>query len=286
MSAEVMQAILEMEADDTEKTLVEVLKKAKVSEKGVDAIKHSARILEAFKDELPEGLHEQLTKTLSLAKAENPFAKPDEEDEDEMKKALAAKSELVKKLTELHKTKGGDAEALAKEIAKLLGVDAKPAPVAKAEVSPEIQALLKSRDDELAAIKKQLDTERDERALAGWIEKARTDLEFYPGQSAEELGGMLKSLEDHDADLAKAQFESMKKSSDLLKNSAMLSESHGGVVKSLGNGSAHDKIQKLADNLIQKSDVTYTKEQAFTKALEMNPELYAEYMTEHPAQTE
>jgi hypothetical protein len=273
---EILKAVMEMGLDSEEK-LAEILKKAEVSEKGSAAGTAAVKILHAFKDELPAAVFADLAKAAGVVKEEDP-ANPEEDEE--MKKELVEKQALVKKLSELAVAKAEDPAGLAAEMAKLLGVE--KAPVTKSAVTPEMEALLKSRDDELTAIKKQLDEERDTRATKEWTDKAEKELQFYPGKSAAELGTMLKALHDHDPKLAETQFEQMKKASSLLQESAMLRETGGASLSGQMGGSTMDKVRKLADNLIMKSDVTLTREQAIVKALEMNPELYAGYISENP----
>ena len=256
---EIIKTVLESETDN-EAALIDFMKAAKISEKGMTAARGALRILNAFKEEIPSDVIRKLEDLAGYKKPEDQYPEPGK------KAAACGEKDKVKK--------GDDGEN-------------------KPELPPEVQAILKQQSDELTAVKKEaadataaLKTERDARELQGWVEKARNELSHFPGKSAEDLGRVLKSLHDVNPELAKEQFEQMKTASETIKKSALISEA--GTFGSAGNGagSAWDQIQKMADAMIQKSeDVHMTKAKAVSKVMELRPDLYQRYLEEHPQQS-
>lgn len=276
---EILKAVLEGEIESEEK-LEEIFKAAKVSEKGVAAAKGALRLLEAFKDELPAGILAKLAKVAGM-KAE------DEEDDEKpgfMFPDKAKKEEVDKWL-----------EAMPEELRKQFTIEDEPEDneMDTKNLPKEVQAILKAREDELAELKtknekieKDLNDAKAERELAAWIAKAEKECSHFPGKSVEDMGKMLKALNDADPELAKAQFESMKQASEALKTSALLKESGAGGAQA-GGGDAWSQIEKLADGLVEKSDdINFTKEKAVNRVLESErgQTLYKQYLEENPSQ--
>jgi hypothetical protein len=245
---EILKAVLETEAEG-EESLIELLTVEKASDKGVSAAKSALRILQAFKDEMPEGVLNALAKVAGMEKAQD---KPKEEEE--MKKEEEVKKEELPE----------EAQAIFK---------------AQEE---QIKALKEQND----LVIKQLREEKDQRELEAWISKAETELTHFPGKSFEEMGKLLKSLHDVNPETAKEQFETMKAASDALKTSDVFKEAGkraGVTVKK----SAWEKIEELAKGLVEKSnDVNFDLEVAIAKVMDSprGAELYNEYLDEHPQQ--
>jgi hypothetical protein len=277
---EILKAVLETEVDE-ETDLEEWFAKAKVSPKGMAAVKSALRMLSAYKDELPK---DALDKLAAAAGYPSPKAAQQEEEEEDKYKYPEAKSkDKIKKWL----------DSMPEELRKTIEyTEPKEEEPVHDKLPEEVQAVLKAREDELKAIKaenekitKALEVERDKRELEEWTAKAEKELSHYPGKSTEELGKMLKDLHDANPEVAKVQFDSMKAASEAIKKSALLAErgSVGGVSQS---GSAWEKICKMADGLVEKStDVNFTREAAIAKVLDMRPDLYSEYLDEHPRQT-
>lgn len=276
---EVLKTVLEGEIE-SETELEEIFKAAKVSEKGVAAAKGALRLLEAFKDELPAGIVAKLAKIAGM-KAEGEeeekkpgFMFPDKANKAEFDAWLEAMPEDLKKSFTIEDEPEEE------------NMDTKNLP-------DEVQAILKEREDELSELKtknekieKELAEAKDKRELAEWTAKAEKDCSHYPGKSVEEMGQMLKSLNDADPELAKAQFESMKQASEALKSSVLLKESGAGGAQA-GGGDAWSQIEKLADGLVEKSgDLDFTKEKAINTVLESDrgQALYKQYLEENPHQ--
>lgn len=260
----VLKEVLETETEtEAEAKLEEICKAEKVSKKGVDAIRGALRILNAFKEELPKDVMKKLS-----ALAGFPFAQGDGKDDDEP--APADKS--------------------------------RKAPVAKSdELPPEVKAImepiLKAQADQITALQERvtksdeaLAKERDDRAMAGWVEKCEKELAFYPGKSSADLGKMLHTLSKQDPGMAEEQFEAMKKASVAIEKSALLTDKGmkpAGSRSAAAAGSAWDAIEKLADGLVQKSEGGLMPRgkaiQLVLKSAE-GKKLYEQYLAEHPAQ--
>lgn len=257
---EILKAVLETEVDE-ESQLDEWIKKEKLSDKGIAAVKAALRTLTAYKDELPKDVLEKLAKAGGFpspnkkAKQEeeekkpNPFAKPEEEEE--MKKK-----------------------------------------VKKEELAPEIQTIMKAQDDQIevlkaqnVAVQKALSDERDERELASWIKKAEEKLEHVPGKTADELGLSLQKLAKVDPELAKEQFDQLKIVSKGIEDSNLFHEVGGSNSKTIA-GSSLDQIITMADGIVEKSGAELTREQAVVRILKTakGAELYEAYLKENPAQ--
>lgn len=246
---EIIKTVLESETDN-EAALVDFMKAAKISEKGMTAARGALRILNAFKEEIPNDLIRKLEDLAGYEKPDDKYPEPEKKS--------------VKKADD------GNKPELPPEVQAILK-----------QQNDELTAVKKQAEESAAALK----TERDARELQGWVEKARNELSHFPGKSAEDLGRVLKALHDVNPDLAKEQFEQMKTASETIKKSALISEA--GTFGSAGNGagSAWDQIQKMADSMIQKSeDPRFSKEKALSKVMELRPDLYQRYLEEHPQQ--
>jgi hypothetical protein len=265
-SMTVLKSVLETEAE-TEATLEEVFKADKVSKKGLDAVRGALRILNGFKDEL---LADVMKKLAAMAG----YPPPGKEDEEDMYPKPGMKE-----------GKGKDKVAKSDELPP--------------EVRAILEPIMKAQESQINALKEQvaksdaaLTKERDERELAVWVQKCEDELAFYPGKSSEDLGKMLYVLHKQDPKLAEEQFTSMKQASVTIEKSALLTDAGlkpTGTRTNVANGSAWETICKLADGIVQKSeDVAITKAKAMNLVLkgERGRELYAQYLNEHPAQTE
>ncbi len=270
----ILKAVLETELD-SEAPLDELIVKMEISEKGANAAKAALRILSGFKDEMPTDFLAKLGAMAGMPAAK--AAKADDEEEDDDKKPAFLKGKKTVKKNE----DGEEEEPVSKD------TDALPEDVQK-----QFDEIQKAADEKINAlternekIEKQLQAETDARQLAEWTEKARADLSHFPGKSIDEMGVMLKSLADLDPEMAKSQFESMKSASDAMKESEIL-KSAGGVGVHEAAGSSWDKIEKLADGLVEKSaDIELTKEEAIAKVLESprGKDLYNKYNEEAAA---
>ena len=222
------------------------ISKQDITEEGQDVLKSLIQLLRAYKEDLPENLLETLAE---LAELELPARENEEEDEEEveMEKGYPVpvkKADGSFDLSDVPKEQRAIVEALWKQ----------------------------SEKSELLA--KELREEKDRRILKEFVEKAG-QYDRLPIK-AEELGGIFKALSE------KANDEFVKLEGVLKAVNEALSESE--LFKEVGSsfvgaGDAWKKVEQMAESLVLK-DANLTKEQAISKVLEMNPDLYAEYLAE------
>jgi hypothetical protein len=261
---EVLKAVLEMELDE-EAQLAEALEKAEVSPKAQAAARIALRALSGFKDEYPKDILDKLGNIAGYpapkakAKAEE---KPKEEEDYPMPKEKA----------QAKKAEGEEQEAT--EVEKQL------ADIRKAH-EEQISALTKQNEE----IRKSLDTEREERRRQTLIAKAKDELSYCPGQSAEEQADLILKLEKVDKELADQQWAQMKATSEAMQKSEMFREA-GASFGSGSEGSAYAKLEKMAAGLVEKSTGDLTSEQAFARVIKTaeGAKLYSQYLDEHPDQ--
>ena len=299
MNKEVLKAILEVEAENEGK-ITEVFKN--LSDKGTEAVTGALRLINAYTDELPEDLLPKLAELsgfkagkIEKAKGDNPFGGDDDEKKEFMAWRKAKKAEEKKAARLAAKEAAASGGAVAKALAELTPeLSAQLAPIFKAhqeqsdaahaEDIAKAEERTEDAKEERTEIAKTLATERGERQTKEWIHKAETELAHDQGESSEGLGKMLRDLHDHDPKVAEAQFKSMKAASDAIKKSDMLVAA--GVPGSPAvAGSAAEKIEKMAKQLVLKAEKPMTQEAAEAFVVEQNPDLYNEYLNENPKQT-
>jgi hypothetical protein len=260
MDEEIMKAVLETEVDE-ENSLADYVTKSELDDKGAMALKAALRILKSFKDKLtPDALNTLAT----IAGYEEPVskaappkeAKKEDMEEEEEEEALAIKKSL---------------DGMPDEVKEHFEA------ITKAQ-----EEITKAQEDKIVKLEKALKQEQDRRELETWVAKAREDLVALPGKTPEEHGEAFKKMADADPKLAEDQYNILKSAADAVKKSALYSELGGRGQDT--TGTAYSKIMKKAEQLIEKSSESMTKEQAFQKALVANPELYNDYMIENPAQ--
>ena len=148
------------------------------------------------------------------------------------------------------------------------------------EIRKDNEKIRKANEEILKAqeaTKKQLDTERDIRYTNEHIAKAEKLYSALP-VSAKELGPVLKAAEEN---LSKEHFELIErvlKAADEAMQKSVDFEEIG--VTTVSNSTAYGKLDAIAKSLVEKSEKPMTYAQAFTRALNQNPELYDEYTRE------
>ena len=198
------------------------------------------------------------------------------------------------------KTQAGNGNGATTDVAKQ----------ASDEKVAQLETLMKSQQEAFTATIAKLEKqakERDEaQLLKDWVTKAKDELKFVPGKSADELGKMLFDAETKvSKEAAELQFGVLKASSLALAKSALFqpsgSQPHGNASAAGGND-ALSRINKSATVMLEKSDILKTelpgmvgvqsivksemqKAMSVAKALEFDPELYADYLREHPQQS-
>ncbi len=233
-------------ADEVDVTL----KEAKVSERGMSAIKAALMILKAFKDDIAEAVGQQVPVLAGWAAPE-----PVEVIKEVIKEVeVAPKTEAVKK-----------AEVLES---------------ASPEVKAELEKLWKAND---ASIKKQTEleatikAEQDAAELSTFVQKASTDFARLPAKAAE-LGQALqmisKAASNGEADLIdrilKAANEAIAKASEEVG-------AGGGPEET----DVMARVDAQAAEMVKKGEAK-SPSHAVTMIFEKNPELYNEYNKQSP----
>lgn len=139
------------------------------------------------------------------------------------------------------------------------------------EMREELEKLYKEKEAAELLIKQQ----QDEAKQKEFIQKAK---ENYSNLSvkAEEFGLILKEIAEK-APEAYAKIEEVLKAADAqLKENALFKEI-GGNGAGLGGAPSMTKIEKAAEH-VRQANPTLSKEQAIAKALELNPDLYNDYL--------
>jgi len=262
---EILKAVLETEIDEEGK-LNDWFEKAKLSAEGQNAVKGALRLLSGYKDQIPGDVLSKLSELVGFPASEKKTKKSNEK-EDEIPISEKKKAECKPEEEEMRKV--------------------------KKELSPELEEIFKAQEIQLAAMKsaneeitKALKVEKDKRETAEWIDKASRELSHFPGKSAKDLGVMLKALNDSSPERAQEQFALLKSASDAMKTSSIFKEAGIGGAADSQNGSAWEKIEKMASGLVEKSaDKSFTVAKAIDLVIQRNPALYQEYLNEHPRQT-
>lgn len=246
---EILKALIEAELDD-EQNVDKVLKAGKVSDKAANAVKGALKLLNAFKDELPKDIMNTLASLGGYG--------------------YAAPTQMAKQTCG---TGGaGGYKPMKKEDGSL---DLEGVPE---DMKPTITALWKDREDMVkkseileAMIKKQEDDKLTEKYVQ--VAKSFKGLVIKP----EEFGIVLKEIAINSP-------KSIDKIEEVLK-SADQAIVEGGIFKEIGSSAggsggakAMDKIEQKAVEIMKSEKIS--KAEAITKALEIDPSLYSEYLKE------
>ena len=237
-SMEKILKILETKMDNDEK--LEAIMKA-LSDDAKQAMMGAMRLLRQFKDELPEGMWQNMMELVGMPVMQQ-----------EPKK---------------------DPMSMADPITK--------ADIDKMDVSEEVKVMLKAlwkENDDM--VKKTADLEslvqkaEDEKLTAKYVGVAKsfTNLSVDP----KEFGKVLKEIAENAPEaMAKVQ-EVLKGADEALQEAGIFKEFGSSGTSTAG---AWDKIEAFAEE-IMKEDTKITKEEAITKAMEQNQELYSQYLQE------
>ena len=147
-----------------------------------------------------------------------------------------------------------------------------------AEMQATVEQLCKAQDaaiEKAAELEEILKAERDERLRRDFVEKAEKEYQNIPGTSVE-IGLLLKSLNDLDAEVAQKVEDIFKATNAQLGGTEILKEVGTAVAES--EVSAWGKIEQIAGELMSANGLS--KATAISKALELNPKLYSEYLQE------
>lgn len=244
---EILKAIVESELEN-EQEVDKILKAKKVSDKAMAAVKGALKVLNAFKDELPNDVMTTLAGLAGYG-----YATPEG-----MEKQKAAG-----KATEYYKPM--------KKADGSLDLDGVPE-----EVKPLLTSLWKENEEIVKksnVLEAMIQKQEEDRLTEKYVQVAKQFKNF--SVNPVELGTVLKEI-------AKKAPDSVTKVEEILK-SADAALSNAGLFKEIGSAAgnspkAMDKIEQKANEIMKTEKIT--KAAAITKTLEDNPELYNEYLKE------
>jgi hypothetical protein len=147
------------------------------------------------------------------------------------------------------------------------------------EMKAQWEAMVKSNkanQEEMEKLQKSIDEQREATARQEFIAKA-AGLSNIP-LKAEELGELLSVVSKTDAEKGEKLLTTLKSVDELLAKGEALRElgTEGNITPPAAKA-AITRLDKMAEEMVVKSAGKLTREQAFTKALELHPELYDEY---------
>lgn len=119
--------------------------------------------------------------------------------------------------------------------------------------------------------------EKDRRETLESIEKAKQVVPNLPGTD-EEKGAVMKAIASLPKEIAKS-LRRMLKSGDAAVKNLLMAETGTRRGRTDGEDDAVSELRAAADDILKK-DSKLTKEQAFAKACEANPDLFAQYKKE------
>lgn len=230
-------------------TLIERIEKVKkeLSPDAMEAIDDALESLREAGDEVPRNIIQLLTSLLERSGANNGGgAKPP------MPPTPNNNQKGVKKMADMTK----------EEILKNAPEDMREA----------LEAIYKQKEAAELLLKQQ----QDQAKQTLYIQKAKDDysnLSIKP----EEFGLVLKELSEK-APEALAKIEEVLKAADAQLKDNVLFKELGGNGAGMGGAPTMTKIDKAAE-MVRQANPTMTKEQAITKALELNPDLYNDYLS-------
>lgn len=245
MPKNILDSVLNVEAEN-EGNLVGALKSKGVSEKGIEAIKSMFRLATGFKDELDASAIGEAFKSAGLEIAPQPEGQNQGADDGEGVDGegvgdtdLGDVPESVQRALDLHK------EVILKE---------------------------RRRNDEL---QEALKAERNIRLKKEYTEKARDNFGLLGAH--DEVGGLLKELNDVNKSLAEKVEAVFKSAQEKIEKGALFEESgHGNEG---GSGSAWQRIESEAAKLVSNKEFK-TQAQAIDHVIQTNKSLYNEYLEE------
>lgn len=256
---ELLKSVLETEAEG-ESELLKTLKASGADADALEVAKANYRMQHGFKDKLSV---EQLGE---VAKAAGYVVKEEDDDDDEDKDKPAFLRGKKKK----------------KDKAKKSHVPA--------DMPPEMAAIFKTQQDEMADLRKSNDEQGNELSVMKketlrkeYVQKCATEFPFVPGMNPDQMGEMLQKAYEVGDEFGKQLEGQWKSTSEAIKDSSLM-DTHGRLVINGGSGGAPtDKLNTIAKGIAEKKKISFAK--AYTEAMDENPELYQEYLSDNPAQT-
>jgi len=240
---DILEVPLEQEAD-----VIESLVEKDISEDARHSLIGAMRLVQAYKDEA--GMREALVSLAELLDFNKPEMEEPSMDQEIVQEETSQDDLNLASVPEEVRAQVEDLWKANKEAVK------------KAE---ELEAVLKA--------------ERDERLTKEYIVKAKEQYGNIPGHSAEDLGPMLKSLNEHDAKMAEKIEGLLKTMSQVLAKSEVFAEA-GVTTQDAGSGkNPESQLDQLAKQYsTENPGVSYAKAYDSVLKSEEGRRLYAEYV--------
>lgn len=181
----------------------------------------------------------------------------------------AAPQELQDAVAKALADKDGELEALRKKVGK----EPDPVDVVKDDLPEPVRKRFEELEKRAKEAEEIAKAEREKRELAE-IRKRAESLQAVG--DVDELAAVIKAAHDVSPEQAEKLETVLKSAAERIKQSALFSErGHGGE----DPGSAYAQLMAKADE-IRKNDTSLTKEQAFERAVDLYPDLVAQYRKE------
>lgn len=261
----ILKELLEKDLENEEQ-VDEILKEKKLTKEATAAVKSALKILGAYKSEMPEGIMGNLANLLGLtmedkAKKEDnpgPGTKTKKEDTTGTKEGENGENGQKGGATVMQKEDISKLD-LPEEVKKTLAILWKQ----NEDISKQNELL----NQQIQKAQEQKELEKYEQVAKGFKNVSVNPKEFAP---------ILKTIaEKSGEDAVNKVMEVLKGADTALKKSGLFTEigkTSGGAV------STWDKIEQAAKTVVTKENIS--KEEAITRAIEQNPELYSEYLRE------
>lgn len=269
MDPEVLQAIIGTAAEGEPEFLATLKSDGVTDQEKIDAAVASFRIQKGMKDLVSSDVMAAVAKAAGY-EATAKAVKPNEGVDPKKPKATAGEPD----------PKASQTDRLGKSV-DLANLD----PVTKAQVEAifKSHASMEERAGKLEAVVKSL---QDDKLEVHYVAKASKDFSHLPlGDQA--LGLMLKSAHELSPDFAKGFEGLLGKMDEMVEQSSMLTTM--GAVQKANQGGGWDKLQALANGIVQKSaeaGQSMTNQQAVDLVLKTDQGklFYREYLGDNPKQ--
>lgn len=276
---------VELKREEASAQIIEVLKEEELDENGMSGLQSAMAILQSVRALLPEGMNIRISDdsdkydgvTLSIRKEDEPNLP------DDGKVSGSAKKKKKKPSMNLGETEMKKSEDLVDFIQKAEGLEDDQreslTQIIKESAMNDQETIKKAEAEAEKVQKENTDLKAENEALNDRIEKLEVsekasrvekDASLFPSLNQEEIK---KALTDA-IEISDDHYEMIKKSFTSAEEIAK--SSHSAITKEFGSngeGAEVDPLQAKADE-IKKADPSLTAEQAYTKALSANPDLY------------
>ena len=272
MDPEVLQALIGTPAEGEDQFLATLKSQGVTDKEQIDAAVASYRVQKGMKDLVSDDVMATVAKSAGYEKTAKAVGKDEGVDDAEPNATSGKVDPEAKKKDKLGKTK------------KSLNLaDLDDGTRAYVEGVFKSHAAMEERTASLEAVVKSLQDEKQEQH---YVAKAAKDYAHLP-LGERQIGLMLKSAHDMNPEFAKGFEGLLGRMDEMVEKSAMLTTM--GAVNKANEGGAWDKLQTLANGIVQKSaesgkDVSASQALDLVLKTEQGKALYREYLGDNPQQ--